>query len=77
MGNNWTTQLNGYNIYGAEENGEYFTNTNYKLFNNPIIRGVNFRKGVRNGCFVKDEELVLSGFSLPEGIGWQNIFSIC
>jgi hypothetical protein len=78
MANNWTTMLdNGSFIYGAEQNDAYNSNTNYQLYNNPIIGGVNFRKGVRDGCFVRDVELVTNGFSLPENIGWTNIFKIC
>ena len=77
MGNNWTTMLaEGAFIYGAEQNDAYNTNTNYKTYNNPVIGGVNFRKGVRDGFYVRDEELVTNGFSLPEGIGWTNIFKI-
>jgi len=77
MGNNWTTKLpNDQFIYGAEQNDQYNSSTNYQLYNNPTILGINFRKGVRDGYYVRDVELVTNGFSQAEGIGWTNIFKI-
>jgi len=76
MANNWTSQINGTFIYGAEQNEDYINNTNYKSYNNPLLQGLNYRKGIRDGLFVIDEELVLYGFSGIEGVGWKNIFSI-
>jgi hypothetical protein len=77
MGNNWTTMLdNGSFIYGAEKNPDYFSSGNYRVFNNPVLLGVNYRTGVRSGLFVTDLELVTDGFSGAEGIGWQNIETI-
>lgn len=76
MGNNWTTMIGNNFIYGIEQNSDYFSAKNYENYNNPLINGLNFRKGVRGGIFVKDVEIVVNGFSQLEGIGWQNIFSI-
>ena len=77
MANNWTTLVGDNYAYGVEQNDAYNSSTNYKTYNNPTINGMNYRQGVRNGCFVRDEELVVNGFSQAQGIGWQNIFSIC
>lgn len=76
MGNNWTTKLGDNFVYGLEQNDDYNSSTNYKTANNPTINGLNWRYGVRSGCFVRDEEIVVNGFSQLEGIGWQNIFCI-
>ena len=77
MANNWTVQLGESFIYGAEQNPAYFSNGNYAVYNNPNILGLNIRKGVRNGCYVRDIELVVNGFSQLEGIGWTNIAFMC
>ena len=68
--------VGGSYIYGAEQNEAYFSNTNYITYDNPDIQGLNFRKGVRDGRYVRDVEIVVNGFSQAEGIGWVNIFSI-
>lgn len=73
MANNWTTMLGDNFVYGIEQNEDYFNSTNYRSFNNPVINGLNYRKGVRGGEFVTDIELVVDGFSQVEGIGWQCI----
>ena len=34
---------------------------------------ITFRDGVRNGAYVIDKALTLTGFSGTEGIDWENI----
>jgi hypothetical protein len=77
MGNNWTTLLQNDDsyIYGLRQNEDYVVNTNYVDKTDAEV-SVNYRKGVRNGSFVIDEELYPLGFGDAQGIGWQNIYSI-
>jgi hypothetical protein len=73
--NNWTTLLpSGQYIYGRELNEDYLVNSNYVIISDADV--LNLRKGVRNGKFVIDQELIPLGFSFAEGIGWQCIYSI-
>lgn len=73
MGNNWTTFNQIAYAYGIEQNEAYINTGNYNVYNNPVVLGLNFRKGIRDGSFVIDEELYIYGFADAEGVGWKNI----
>jgi hypothetical protein len=77
MGNNWTTKIGDSFFYGLELNTDNLNDGRYAYYNNPEVQGLNIRKGVRDGCFVRDIEIVPYGFTMLEGIGWKNFFKIC
>jgi hypothetical protein len=48
------------------------SNEQYSYYTNPLT-GLKIRVGNRGGTLVTDSELQLNGFTLGEGVGWENV----
>jgi hypothetical protein len=74
MANNHTFGANGYYSYqGGRTAANYIVSENFNTYS---LDGVNFRKGIRDGCFVIDKEIYEGGFLNTENVGWTNFLTI-